>query len=152
MEGPGQRHDPRRPDVERSITQNEQGILNPIGINAIRPFGTRGIRIWGARTLASDTDWQYINVRRLFNMIESTILEGTQWAVFEPNDVSLWEGVKRTLNAYLRGLWQAGALFGASPDQAFFVKCDETTNPRSRSTPAVSSSRSASRPSSPPSS
>jgi phage tail sheath protein FI len=116
-------------DVERSITQNEQGVLNPIGINAIRPFGTRGIRIWGARTLASDTDWQYINVRRLFNMIESTILEGTQWAVFEPNDVTLWEGVKRTLNAYLRGLWQAGALFGASADQAFFVRCDETTNP-----------------------
>jgi uncharacterized protein len=116
-------------DVERSITQNEQGILNPIGINAIRPFGTRGIRIWGARTLASDTDWQYINVRRLFNMIESTILEGTQWAVFEPNDVALWEGVKRTLNAYLRGLWQAGALFGQSADQAFFVRCDETTNP-----------------------
>jgi uncharacterized protein len=116
-------------DVERAITQNEQGVLNPIGINAIRPFGTRGIRVWGARTLASDTDWQYINVRRLFNMIESTILEGTQWAVFEPNDVALWEGVKRTLNAYLRGLWQAGALFGASPDQAFFVKCDATTNP-----------------------
>jgi len=116
-------------DVERAITQNEQGILNPIGINAIRPFGTRGIRIWGARTLSSDTDWQYVNVRRLFNMIESTILEGTQWAVFEPNDVALWEGVKRTLNAYLRGLWQAGALFGSSPDQAFFVTCDETTNP-----------------------
>jgi phage tail sheath protein FI len=116
-------------DVERPITQNEQSILNPIGINAIRPFGTRGIRIWGARTLASDTDWQYINVRRLFNMIESTILVGTQWAVFEPNDVALWEGVKRTLNAYLRGLWMAGALFGSSPDQAFFVRCDETTNP-----------------------
>ena len=116
-------------DVERSITQNEQSILNPIGINAIRPFGTRGIRIWGARTLASDTDWRYINVRRLFNMIETTILEGTQWAVFEPNDVSLWEGVKRTLNAYLRGLWQAGALFGTSADQAYFVRCDETTNP-----------------------
>lgn len=116
-------------DVERSITQNEQSVLNPIGINAIRPFGVRGIRIWGARTLASDTDWQYINVRRLFNMVESTILTGTQWAVFEPNDVALWEGVKRTLNAYLRGLWQAGALFGASPDQAFFVRCDETTNP-----------------------
>ncbi|GEL95042.1 phage tail sheath family protein [Cellulomonas composti] len=116
-------------DVERSITQNEQGLLNPIGINAIRPFGTRGIRVWGARTLSSDTDWQYINVRRLFNMVESTILTGTQWAVFEPNDVALWEGVKRTLNAYLRGLWQAGALFGASPDQAFFVKCDAETNP-----------------------
>jgi len=115
-------------DVERSITQNEQSILNPLGINAIRPFGTRGIRIWGARTLASDTDWQYINVRRLFNMIESTILEGTQWAVFEPNDVTLWEGVKRTLTGYLHGLWQSGALFGASADQAFFVNCDSTTN------------------------
>ncbi|KQR12112.1 phage tail sheath subtilisin-like domain-containing protein [Cellulomonas sp. Leaf334] len=116
-------------DVERSITQAEQGVLNPLGINAIRPFGQRGIRIWGARTLTSDTDWTYINVRRLFNMIEATILEGTQWAVFEPNDVALWEGVKRTLNAYLRGLWSAGALFGASADQAFFVRCDETTNP-----------------------
>ncbi|MBO3088022.1 phage tail sheath family protein [Cellulomonas dongxiuzhuiae] len=116
-------------DVERSVTQTEQGFLNPIGVNAIRPFGTRGIRIWGARTLASDTDWQYINVRRLFNMVESTILEGTQWAVFEPNDVTLWEGVKRTLTGYLHGLWQTGALFGSTADQAFFVRCDETTNP-----------------------
>lgn len=116
-------------DVERSITQNEQSILNPIGINAIRPFGTRGIRIWGARTLSSDTDWRYLNVRRLFNMVESTILEGTQWAVFEPNDVSLWEGVKRTLTGFLHGLWQDGALFGSTPEQAFFVRCDETTNP-----------------------
>jgi phage tail sheath protein FI len=70
-------------DIERTITQNEQSLLNPIGINCIRPFGTRGIRIWGARTLTSDTDWQYINVRRLFNMVEATVLEGTQWAVFE---------------------------------------------------------------------
>lgn len=116
-------------DVERNITQNEQSLLNPIGINCIRPFGTRGIRIWGARTLASDTDWQYINVRRLFNMVESTIMEGTQWAVFEPNDVTLWEGVTRTLTGYLNGLWKAGALFGASAQQAFYVKCDETTNP-----------------------
>jgi phage tail sheath protein FI len=116
-------------DVERAVTQNEQSLLNPIGINCIRPFGTRGIRIWGARTLASDTDWRYINVRRLFNMIETTILEGTQYAVFEPNDVNLWEGVKRTLNGFLRGLWSAGALFGASADQAFYVKCDEETNP-----------------------
>ncbi len=116
-------------DIERSVTQNEQSLLNPIGINCIRPFGTRGIRIWGARTLASDTDWTYINVRRLFNMVESTILTGTQWAVFEPNDVTLWEGVKRTLDAYLRGLWSAGALFGQSPDQAFYVKCDAETNP-----------------------
>jgi phage tail sheath protein FI len=116
-------------DVERAITQNEQSLLNPIGINCIRPFGTRGIRIWGARTLASDTDWRYINVRRLFNMVESTIMEGTQWAVFEPNDVTLWEGVTRTLTGFLRGLWSAGALFGTAAEQAFYVKCDAETNP-----------------------
>ena len=116
-------------DIEYGVTQNEQAVLNPIGINCIRPFGTRGIRIWGARTLSSDSDWRYINVRRLFNMVEHTIAEGTQWAVFEPNDVALWEGIKRTLNAFLRGLWSAGALFGASVDQAFYVKCDAETNP-----------------------
>jgi uncharacterized protein len=116
-------------DIERAVTQNEQSLLNPIGINCIRPFGTRGIRIWGARTLASDSDWRYINVRRLFNMVEATILDGTQWAVFEPNDMSLWEGVSRTLTGFLRGLWTAGALFGATPDQAFYVKCDAETNP-----------------------
>lgn len=116
-------------DIERNVTQNEQSLLNPIGINCIRPFGTRGIRIWGARTLASDTDWNYINVRRLFNMVESTILEGTQFAVFEPNDVTLWEGVNRTVSGFLRGLWSAGALFGNSADEAFYVKCDAETNP-----------------------
>jgi phage tail sheath protein FI len=116
-------------DIERTVTQNEQSLLNPIGINCIRPFGVRGIRVWGARTLASDTDWNYINVRRLFNMVEKTILDGTQWAVFEPNDVPLWEGVKRTLNAFLRGLWTEGALAGTTPDQAFYVKCDAETNP-----------------------
>jgi phage tail sheath protein FI len=116
-------------DLAYGVTQNEQSLLNPMGINCIRPFGTRGIRIWGARTLASDSDWRYINVRRLFNMVETTILEGTQWAVFEPNDMTLWEGVKRTLNGFLRGLWSAGALFGATADQAFYVKCDAETNP-----------------------
>ncbi|HET9058298.1 MAG TPA: phage tail sheath subtilisin-like domain-containing protein [Acidimicrobiales bacterium] len=116
-------------DVEYPVTKTEQSLLNPIGINCIRPFGTRGIRVWGARTLASDTDWRYINVRRLFNMVETTILDGTQWAVFEPNDVKLWEGVKRTLTGFLSGLWRDGALFGSSPDQAFYVKCDAETNP-----------------------
>ena len=116
-------------DVELPITKAEQGLLNPIGINCIRPFGTRGIRVWGARTLSSDSDWRYINVRRLFNMIETAIMEGTQFAVFEPNDQKLWEGVKRTVGAFLRGLWRDGALFGATPDQAFFVKCDAENNP-----------------------
>ena len=115
-------------DVARDITKVEQGLLNPIGINCIRPFGTRGIRVWGARTLSSNTDWTYINVRRLFNMVESTIMEGTQFAVFEPNDIKLWEGLKRTINSFLRGLWRDGALFGATPEQAFFVKCDAETN------------------------
>jgi phage tail sheath protein FI len=116
-------------DVERSVTQSEQGLLNPLGINCIRPFGTRGIRVWGARTLSSNTDWRYLNVRRLFNMIESAVLDGTQFAVFEPNDFELWEGVSRTVESFLRGLWMAGALFGASAEQAFYVKCDAETNP-----------------------
>ncbi len=116
-------------DVELPITKAEQGLLNPIGINCIRPFGTRGIRVWGARTLSSDTDWRYINVRRLFNMVEQAIMDGTQWVVFEPNDQRLWEGVKRTVSGFLRGLWRDGALFGASADQAFFVKCDAENNP-----------------------
>ncbi|MHB2022181.1 MAG: phage tail sheath family protein [Mycobacteriales bacterium] len=116
-------------DIERPITQNEQSLLNPIGINCIRPFGTRGIRIWGARTLTSDTDWRYINVRRLFNMVETAIMNGTQYTVFEPNDVKLWEGVNRTLTGFLSNLWRQGALFGTSADQAFYVKCDAETNP-----------------------
>ncbi|HET9690098.1 MAG TPA: phage tail sheath subtilisin-like domain-containing protein [Acidimicrobiales bacterium] len=116
-------------DVERPVTKTEQGLLNPIGVNCIRPFGTRGIRIWGARTLSSDSDWRYINVRRLFNMVETTILDGTQYAVFEPNDPTLWSGISRTLEAFLKGLWKEGALFGATPEQAFYVKCDAETNP-----------------------
>jgi phage tail sheath protein FI len=115
--------------VETQITKGEQAQLNPIGVNCIRPFGTRGIRVWGARTLSSDPSWRYINVRRLFNMIETTIEDGTQWVVFEPNDQTLWERVKRTVNAFLLGLWRDGALFGATADEAFFVKCDAETNP-----------------------
>lgn len=115
--------------VETDMTKAEQGTLNPIGVNCIRPFGTQGIRIWGARTLSSNTDWTYINVRRLFNMIETTIMNGTQYAVFEPNDVRLWEGLKRTVSSFLRGLWRDGALFGATAEEAFYVKCDTETNP-----------------------
>jgi phage tail sheath protein FI len=116
-------------DVATKITKGEQATLNPIGVNCIRPFGTRGIRVWGARTLSSDPSWVYVNVRRLFNMIESSIMEGTQWVVFEPNDQALWQRVKRTISAFLLGLWREGALFGATPDEAFYVKCDSETNP-----------------------
>ncbi len=111
------------------ITKGEHDQLNPNGINCIRAFPGRGIRIWGARTLSSDPSWRYLNVRRLFNYIEESILEGTQWVVFEPNDMDLWQRVKRTLNAFLTRTWRDGALFGATPQEAFYVKCDSETNP-----------------------
>jgi phage tail sheath protein FI len=85
--------------------------------------------VWGARTLSSDPSWRYLNVRRLFNMIETSVLQGTQWVVFEPNDMALWQRVRRTIHSFLLGLWRDGALFGATPDEAFFVKCDAETNP-----------------------
>ena len=115
------------------ITQAEQGGLNKVGINCIRSFPGRGIRIWGARTLSSDPEWRYINVRRLFNYLEESILQGTQWAVFEPNDPALWSRIRRTISAFLTNEWRKGALFGLTPEQAFFVKCDgETTSANDR--------------------
>jgi phage tail sheath protein FI len=115
--------------VEKQITKSEQDILNPIGVNCIRAFPGRGIRVWGARTLSSDPAWRYINVRRLFNFVEKSIEGGTQWVVFEPNDMDLWERVKRDIKAFLTMVWRDGALFGATPAEAFFVKCDEELNP-----------------------
>jgi uncharacterized protein len=114
--------------VETVITKSEQDSLNPVGINCIRPFPGRGIRVWGARTLASDAQWRYINVRRLFNFIEESIELGTQWVVFEPNDRDLWERIKRDIRAFLTRVWRDGALFGATPDEAFYVKCDDELN------------------------
>lgn len=116
-------------DVATNVTRGEHDQLNPIGVNVIRSFPGRGIRVWGARTLSSDPAWRYVNVRRLFNYMEASILNGTQWVVFEPNDMDLWQRIKRTINAFLLGLWRDGALFGATADQAFYVKCDEETNP-----------------------
>jgi phage tail sheath protein FI len=115
--------------LELQITRGEHDLLNPVGINCIRAFPGRGIRVWGARTLSSDPAWRYLNVRRLFNYVEESILEGTQWVVFEPNDLNLWQRVKRTLNAFLIRVWRDGALFGATPGEAFYVKCDAETNP-----------------------
>jgi phage tail sheath protein FI len=116
-------------DLETNVTRREHDELNPAGINVIRAFPGRGIRVWGARTLSSDSEWRYINVRRLFNFIESSILAGTQWVVFEPNDQDLWQRIRRTVTGFLLGLWREGALFGGTPEQAFYVKCDEETNP-----------------------
>lgn len=112
-----------------NITKLEHDQLNPIGLNVIRAFPGRGIRVWGARTLSSDAEWRYLNVRRLFNYLEGSILNGTQWAVFEPNDLELWQRIKRTINGFLTIQWRNGALFGATPEEAFYVKCDHETNP-----------------------
>ncbi|HEX8743474.1 MAG TPA: phage tail sheath C-terminal domain-containing protein [Thermoleophilaceae bacterium] len=117
-------------ELELQVTSTEQELLNPQGINVIRSFPGRGIRVWGARTATiTDRDWQYINVRRLFNYIEESISEGTQWVVFEPNDQDLWARIVRTVTAFLTNTWRSGALFGRTPEQAFYVKCDEETNP-----------------------
>lgn len=111
------------------VTAAEQGELNRRGINCIRAFPGRGVRVWGARTLSSDPEWRYINVRRLFNFISESIMQGTQWAVFEPNDDRLWTALRISATNFLTRVWRGGALFGATPDEAFYVKCDAETNP-----------------------
>ena len=110
----------------------DSDLLNPDGINIIRGFTGRGTRIWGARTLAVNTapEWKYVNVRRLFNYVEASILNGTNWAVFEPNDEILWGQLRVSVGNFLTGVWRSGALFGSTPDAAFFVKCDADTNPQ----------------------
>ncbi|WP_156756331.1 phage tail sheath family protein [Actinokineospora pegani] len=111
------------------ISRAEQEQLNPLGINCMRAFPGQGIRVWGARTLSSDPEWRYVNVRRLFNFIEESILNGTNWVVFEPNDAYLWESVRRVVGAFLQRIWRGGALVGRSASEAYYVKCDEENNP-----------------------
>ncbi len=116
-------------ETEIALTKGEQDVLNPMGVNCIRSFTGRGLRVWGARTISSDPAWRYVNVRRLFNYVEKSIERGTQWVVFEPNDPDLWARVRRDVTAFLTGVWRDGALFGLTPQEAFFVKCDAETNP-----------------------
>lgn len=117
-------------DLTYRLTRDEQGVLNQAGVNAIRLFSREGIRVWGARTVAaSASEWRYLNVRRLFNMIEESIADNTRWIVFEPNDRTLWKSIRRDIGAFLTRLWRDGALMGRTPEEAFFVKCDEETNP-----------------------
>jgi hypothetical protein len=111
------------------VTGEEQGGLNQVGINCIRSFPGRGIRVWGARTLSSDPEWRYLNVRRLFNYVSESIMNGTQWAVFEPNDQRLWTQLRISTANFLTRVWRDGALFGSTLAEAFYVKCDAETNP-----------------------
>ena len=110
-----------------AYNEGEQDILNPIGVNLIRAFTGRGIRVWGARTISSNGLWKYLNVRRLFIYVEETIKASTNWVVFEPNSQVLWGRVTRTISSFLATCWRDGALAGATPDQAFFVECGPTT-------------------------
>lgn len=114
--------------IERTITKGEHDMLNPEKVNVIRVL-PQGICIWGARTLSADSEWLYINIRRLLLYIEESIDKGSQWVVFEPNDPALWGKVKRNIVAFLTRVWRDGALFGNTPDEAFFVKVDEENNP-----------------------
>lgn len=112
---------------ERIITDPESDTLNNLGINTLRSFPGRGNLVWGARTTTSDPEWQYINVRRLFIYVESSIDKGIQWAVFEPNGPLLWAAITSSISSFLLTLWRQGALQGTKPEEAFFVKCDRTT-------------------------
>ena len=116
--------------LEYSTSKNEQDGLNPKGINVIRNLNGN-IRVWGARTLGGDDngEYKYVNVRRFMNFLRESIDEGTQWVVFEPNAEPLWQRIRRSVTGFLTVVWRDGALFGATPEEAFFVKCDETTNP-----------------------
>jgi phage tail sheath protein FI len=113
--------------LEFQITKGEQDLLNPRGVNVIRTFPGRGIRVWGARTTSTDPLWKYINIRRLFLYLEESIDKGTQWVVFEPNNEQLWARVKQTIVQFLTTVWRTGALMGTTPEEAFFVKVDRTT-------------------------
>jgi uncharacterized protein len=120
--------------LERLFSETDMGQLNILGIDVIRTFPNRTRpTVWGARTTApaSEAPWRYINVRRLFIYIEESIKVGIRWSVFEPNDLALWEKLKRTIGEFLNRVWRSGALFGATAEQAYYVKCDEELNPAS---------------------
>jgi Bacteriophage tail sheath protein len=112
---------------EANINQRRNEVLNPENINALRFFPGRGNRVWGARTLSSDPEWLYVNVRRLFIYLEHSIDRATQWAVFEPNGEPLWRNITQTVKDFLEVQWRNGALLGSTPEQAYFVRCDRST-------------------------
>lgn len=115
--------------LKYNLTDAEQELLNPKGVNCIRNFPGRGIRVWGARTISSNPEWRYVNVRRLFCMVEQALQNGTNWVVFEPNTRDLWKKITRNITAFLLNVWKSGALFGNSPEEAFYVRCDDELNP-----------------------
>ncbi|MCB8983628.1 MAG: phage tail sheath subtilisin-like domain-containing protein [Ardenticatenaceae bacterium] len=112
---------------EALLNKAQQDVLNPEGINCFRFFDGRGYRLWGARTISSDPEWKYVNLRRYFAYLERSIELGTQWVVFENNDHRLWANVRRTVEDFLFNEWKSGRLFGEKPEEAYFVRCDRST-------------------------
>ena len=115
--------------ISHQINDSEYEMLYPAGINLLRYFPGKGIKVWGARTLSSSPDWKFINVRRTFSSICRSLKSGTQWAVFETNDKNLWKRVVRQVSGFLLDLWMQGYLAGSTAEQGFFVRCDEELNP-----------------------
>ncbi len=111
------------------LDDSRHALLNMDAVNVIRAEGARGLRVMGARTLSSDPDWRFVNVRRLVTMVRKALDRSTQWAVFEPNDFSTRSKITLAITEFLTALWQRGALAGATPEASFFVKCDEENNP-----------------------
>jgi phage tail sheath protein FI len=112
---------------ELDVNFAQQEMLNPLGVNCLRYLSGRGFRVWGARLASSDPEWKYVNVRRYFNYLESSIDRGTQWAVFEPNGERLWANVRQTIADFLYNEWRNGALLGSKTEEAYFVRCDRST-------------------------
>jgi len=113
--------------LSQDMSGRDQELLNPEGVNALRFFPGRGNLVWSARTLSPDPEWKYVNIRRYLIYLERSIDEGTQWAVFEPNDEPLWAKVRQNIANFLTRVWRDGALQGIKPEEAFFVKCDRST-------------------------
>jgi len=116
--------------LKYTLSRAQQDGLNPHGVNCLRNING-AIRVWGARTTGGDanTELKYLSTRRLFIFLRESIERGTQWAVFEPNNPDLWAKISRNVGAFLTGVWRAGALFGTTPEEAYFVKCDAENNP-----------------------
>jgi hypothetical protein len=119
------------PALSVSLTDAENGQLNPLGVNCLRVMPAAGRIIWGARTLQGDdrmaSEWKYIPVRRLALYLEESLYRGTQWVVFEPNDEPLWAQIRLNFGAFMHSLFRQGAFQGTTPKDAYFVKCDKET-------------------------
>ncbi|NEO80515.1 phage tail sheath subtilisin-like domain-containing protein [Moorena sp. SIO4G3] len=116
-------------DLKFNLTNREQDILNPLGVNCLRAFPGRGIRVWGARTLSDEANWIYVNVKRLFLTVGRWLELNLADLAFEPNELKLWVRIERELTAYFEDLLQQGALKGPTEQTAFYIKCDAETNP-----------------------